>query len=104
MTQTPALLRSKKQPKIKKQLQLTQAELQFLSTHIRNELEMRYSDAFTYKQVSAYLWQDCNPEDKESSSFFALNDYKNLQRQNNAKIQKLATIQSKLKGLIKIQK
>lgn len=103
MTQTPILLLRTKQPKTKKQPQLSQAELQFLSTRIRDELEIRYSDAFTYKQVSAYLWQDCNPEDKDSASFFALNDYKNLQRKNKSNIHKLATIQGKLKDLIKSQ-
>ena len=110
--QVPSLLDNKEQqvkaklsidmiePEPNMNQELTQADVQVLTKMLSRAIRTEQNSINYNNLVVRALWNKCNPEDNETKAFFdALNFYKEINRSDKKKRDKLAALQYKLKKL-----
>ena len=110
--QVPSLLDNKEQqvkaklsidmiePEPNMNQELTQADVQVLTKMLSRAIRTEQNSINYNNLIVRALWNKCNPEDNETKAFFdALNFYKEINRSDKKKRDKLAALQYKLKKL-----
>lgn len=110
--QVPSLLDNKEQqvkaklsidmiePEPNMNQELTQADVQVLTKMLSRAIRTEQNSINYNNLVVRALWNKCNPEDNETKAFFdAMNFYKEMNRSDKKKRDKLAALQYKLKKL-----
>lgn len=110
--QVPSLLDNKEQqvkaklsidmiePEPNMNQELTQADVQVLTKMLSSAIRTEQNSINYNKLIVRALWNKCNPEDNETKAFFdAMNFYKEINRSDKKKRDKLAALQYKLKKL-----
>lgn len=110
--QVPSLLDNKEQqvkaklsidmlePEPNMNQELTQADVQVLTKMLSSAIRTEQNSINYNNKIVRALWNKCNPEDNETKAFFdALNFYKEINRSDKKKRDKLAALQYKLKKL-----
>ena len=110
--QVPSLLDNKEQqvkaklsidmiePEPNMNQELTQADVQVLTKMLSRAIRTEQNSINYNNLVVRALWNKCNPEDNETKAFFdAMNFYKEINRSDKKKRDKLAALQYKLKKL-----
>lgn len=110
--QVPSLLDNKEQqvkaklsidmiePEPNMNQELTQADVQVLTKMLSRAIRTEQNSINYNNLVVRALWNKCNPEDNETKAFFdAMNFYKEMNRSDKKKRDKLAAMQHKLKKL-----
>lgn len=110
--QVPSLLDNKEQqfkaklsidmiePEPNMNQELTQADVQVLTKMLSRAIRTEQNSINYNNLIVRALWNKCNPEDNETKAFFdAMNFYKEMNRSDKKKRDKLAALQYKLKKL-----
>ena len=80
--------------------ELTQADVQVLTKMLSSAIRTEQNSINYNNLIVRALWNKCNPEDNETKAFFdAMNFYKEMNRSDKKKRDKLAALQYKLKKL-----
>ena len=80
--------------------ELTQADVQVLTKMLSRAIRTEQNSINYNNLIVRALWNKCNPEDNETKAFFdAMNFYKEMNRSDKKKRDKLAALQYKLKKL-----